>query len=81
MRTSKACSSRDHFFFVFPSFLWSLYFHVLWHFVMSTCLINEVKQQWAMLEHGWVTASVHHSDGFAAGASRANPLLALLSLL
>ena len=29
---------------------------------MSTCLITEVKQQWATLVLGWVTASVHYED-------------------
>ena len=36
-------------------------FHELWHSGMTTSLITEVKQQWATLVLGWVTASVHHS--------------------
>ena len=36
-------------------------FRELWHSMMSTCLVTEVKQQWATLVLGWVTASVHHS--------------------
>ena len=46
-------SSRDHFFS-------SPDFHELWCSMMSTCLINEVKQQWATLVPEWVTTSVHY---------------------
>ena len=55
---SKAHASRDHFFsfFLFRFFL-SPDFNELWHSVMSTCLITEVKQQWAAIVLGWVTAS------------------------
>ena len=38
------------FFFLSPDF------HELWRSVMSICLLTEVKQQWAMLVLGWVTA-------------------------
>ena len=40
------------FFFPFLSPV----FHELWHSMMSTCLITEVRQQWATLVLGWVTA-------------------------
>ena len=53
---NKAHDSRDHFF---HSFLF-LDFHKLWC-SMSICLITEVKQQWAALVLGWVTALVHYS--------------------
>ena len=43
------------FFFMF--FL-SMKFHDLWHSMMSTCLIAEVKQQWVILVLGWRTVSV-----------------------
>ena len=36
-------------------------FHELWPSMMSICLFTEVKQQWATLVLGWVTASVHCS--------------------
>ena len=44
------------------------------------CLFKEVKQQWATLVLGMVTAfgALLVSDGFAAGASRLKPLSALL---
>ena len=35
---------------------------------MSTCLLTEVKRQWATLVLGWV-----QSDGFEASASRQKP--------
>ena len=50
----KAHVSRD-FFFLFPDF------YELWCSMMSSCLISEVKQQWAALVLGWVTISVHYS--------------------
>ena len=52
--SSEAHNSRNHFFI----FL-SLDFHELWHSVMNMCLFTEVKQQWATLVLGWVTASGH----------------------
>ena len=52
--SSKAHASREHFLNFFCFFL-SLCLHELWHRVMSTHLITEVKQQWAMLVLGWVT--------------------------
>ena len=33
-------------------------FHELWHRVMTICLLDEVKRQWAMLVLTWVTVSV-----------------------
>ena len=33
-------------------------FPILWHRVMTICLLTEVKRQWAMLVLGWVTVSV-----------------------
>ena len=70
--SSKARISRDHIFL-------SPDFHELWHSVMSTCLITEVKQEWTTLVLGWVTSSVQYavSDSFAACASRPKPLSAL----
>ena len=45
---------------------------------MSTFVIIEVKQQWAMSVLGWVPeCTTHISDGFAAHASRLKPLSAL----
>ena len=50
----EACASRSHFLFIFV-FLFLFFcifyslspdFHEVWHSVMSTCLITEVKQQW-----------------------------------
>ena len=44
MSSSEARTSRDFFsFFLSPDF------HELWHSVMTTSLITEVKQQWAAL--------------------------------
>ena len=67
-----SASSCDHFFFFyllvffcfcffFCFFFLSLEFHELWCSVMSTCLITEIKQQWAVLVLGWVIASVNYS--------------------
>ena len=55
--SSKARTFRDHFS-VF-SFL-SPNFHELWPGVMTISLFTEVKQRWATLVLGWVTASVHY---------------------
>ena len=49
------------FKFFFYLFILALDFHELWCRVITTCLINEVKQQWATLVLGWVTALVHYS--------------------
>ena len=49
--SSKARASGDHFFHFFPVFL-SLDFRELWYNMMSTCIIPEVKQQWATLVFG-----------------------------
>ena len=54
-------------------------FYEFWGSVICVCLFTEVKQQWAMLVLGWVTASSCVSDGFAARASTLKPLSALLS--
>ena len=62
--SSTVCTSRDHFLFCFFwlfFFFLSPDFHELWHSMTSTCLITEVKQQWATLVVEWVTASVHYS--------------------
>ena len=58
----------------------SLDFRELRHSVMSICLFTEVKQQWAAVVMGWVTASCTPcvSDGFVAHTSRLKLLLALL---
>ena len=53
--SSKARASRGSLFFLCPDF------YELWQNGKSTCLLTEVKQQWAMLVLGWVTASVHYS--------------------
>ena len=48
--------------------------------MMNTCLITEVKQQWALtVILGWVTVSVHCSclDGFAVHTSRPKHLSGL----
>ena len=52
--SSETRATRDLFFL-------SSDFHELWRRVLSACLLTEVKQQWAMLVLGWVTASVHYS--------------------
>ena len=85
--TEKVSFIRDHFslnarfapFFFFLNF-WSPDFYELWHSVMSTWLITEVKQQWATLVVGRVTDSVHYSCLWllAAYTSRSKPLSALL---
>ena len=59
--SSEAPASRDHYFLVFFFFFLAPDCHELWCSVMSTCLIPEVKQQWANLVLGWVTTSVHYS--------------------
>ena len=66
------------FYFAF----FSLDFHELWRSMMSICLFTEVKQQWATLVLGWVTASVHYSClwWLFALASRPKCLSALLTL-
>ena len=43
------------------TFFLSLGVHGLWHSVMSTYHFTEVKQQWATLILGCVTASGHYS--------------------
>ena len=55
-KSSQACASRVNFTFLFVGFFLSPNFHELWHNVMSTCIITEVKQQWTLLVIGWVTA-------------------------
>ena len=45
----------------FAGFFLSPDFHEVWCSGMSTCLITEVKQQWAALVLGWMTASEHYS--------------------
>ena len=46
---------------------------------MSTCLITEIKQQWATLVLGWrlPQCSTRVSEGFAACVRSPKPLLAL----
>ena len=51
--SSEAHASRDHFFL-------SPDFHELRRSLMSICLFIKVKQQWATLVLGWVTAPVHY---------------------
>ena len=53
----RACTSRNHFFSVCVS----MDFHESWHGHNDCLFFTEVKQQWAMLVLGWVTASVHYS--------------------
>ena len=53
MSSSEAGTSRDH---LFSGFFCPPDFHELWSFVMSVCLITEVKQQWSTLVFGYVTA-------------------------
>ena len=63
----------------FLHFFLSLYFHELCCSLMSDCLFNEIKLQWAMLVLGWVTAScvsVHYC--FAAHVNRLKDILTLL---
>ena len=55
--SSKACASRNLFFFF--SFF-SPDFHEFRRSMMSICLYTEVKLQWATLLLGWVAASVHY---------------------
>ena len=50
MISSEACAS----FFIFLL----LDFHELWQSMTSTCLITDVKQQWATLVLEWVIVSV-----------------------
>ena len=39
----------------FSFFFLSADFHELWHSMMSTCFITEVKEQWTTLVLGWAT--------------------------
>ena len=54
MSLVRALASQNHFFFFFLS----SDFYESWCSMMSICLLNEVKQQWAMFVLGWVTVSV-----------------------
>ena len=55
---SETYTFTDHFFLDFLGFFFLLSpdFHELWRSMTSTRLITEVKQQWATLVLGWVTA-------------------------
>ena len=79
--SSEAFTSRDHFFFlIFKGFFPPQDFHELWPGMMSTCLINEVKQTMGYictLMGDRLSALVVSLMGFAAHASRPKPLLGL----
>ena len=53
--SSEACASKNHFFFCLPTFM------NCGGTVASICLFTEVKQQWATLVLGRVTALVYYS--------------------